>query len=201
MSCRVSRDDVERLDDLAREAGCSRSEYIRRILKLPVAMQTETAASLRTSTGARELEAAGDHGGRSPERAARSSSDYTPGSNICDDTDRRAVLVLTDVPIRKLCVAIDRWGTNYNQAVRALNALVKRLQGIKRVDEADAREIVYLLQVCARGNESAKKGIDAVAEEARELIGAARIDMRQRRCQQRREDGSACCRDDDGGAE
>lgn len=168
LTCRVPREDVAYIDALAADAGCTRSEYLRRLLKLPVAMQTETGASLRTSRGTAVLDASA--------RTVRvPDGDAGAGYQV----DRKSVLVLTDVPVRKLCIAIDRWGTNYNQAVRALNAIVRRLEDQTIVDKDDARDIMYLLTVCAQGNEMAKEGIDGVAGEALKLIDAAKIDMRR----------------------
>lgn len=168
LTCRVPREDVAYIDALAADAGCTRSEYLRRLLKLPVAMQTETGASLRTSRGTAVLDASA--------RTVRvPDGDADAGYQV----DRKSVLVLTDVPVRKLCIAIDRWGTNYNQAVRALNAIVRRLEDQTIVDKDDARDIMYLLTVCAQGNEMAKEGIDGVAGEALKLIDAAKIDMRR----------------------
>lgn len=168
LTCRVPREDVAYIDALAADAGCTRSEYLRRLLKLPVAMQIETGASLRTSRGAAVLDASA--------RTVR-VPDGDPDAGY--QVDRKSVLVLTDVPVRKLCIAIDRWGTNYNQAVRALNAIVRRLEDQTIVDKDDARDIMYLLTVCAQGNEMAKEGIDGVAGEALKLIDAAKIDMRR----------------------
>lgn len=174
VTCRIPRDDVEYIDGLAAEAGCSRSEYIRRVLKLPVAMQAEGTATLRTSRGDRRVGTVA----RESDDTIAHDANATPVSD-CDATQTpRAVLLLTDVPIRKLCVAIDRWGTNYNQAVRALNAIAKRFSDMPLVNRDDANDILYFLQVCAQGNEQAKKGIDSVAEEARQLLGVATIDMR-----------------------
>ena len=168
LTCRVPREDVAYIDALAADAGCTRSEYLRRLLKLPLAMQTETGASLRTSRGTAVLDASA--------RTVRvPDGDADAGYQV----DRKSVLVLTDVPVRKLCIAIDRWGTNYNQAVRALNAIVRRLEDQTIVDKDDARDIMYLLTVCAQGNEMAKEGIDGVACEALKLIDAAKIDMRR----------------------
>lgn len=187
ITCRIPRDDVEYIDELAAAAGCSRSEYIRRVLKLPVAMQAESSATLRTSRGDRRIGTAA----RKVEDDLAQDANETPVSD-CDATQApRAVLLLTDVPIRKLCVAIDRWGTNYNQAVRALNAIAKRFSDMPVVNRDDANDILYFLQVCAHGNEQAKKGIDAVAVEAHELLGVATVDMRKDKSRKRRA-GSSC---------
>lgn len=187
ITCRIPRDDVEYIDELAAAAGCSRSEYIRRVLKLPVAMQAESSATLRTSRGDRRIGTAA----RKAEEDLAQDVIETPVSD-CDATQApRAVLLLTDVPIRKLCVAIDRWGTNYNQAVRALNAIAKRFSDMPVVNRDDANDILYFLQVCAQGNEQAKKGIDAVAVEAHELLGVATVDMRKDKSRKRRA-GSSC---------
>lgn len=187
ITCRIPRDDVEYIDELAAAAGCSRSEYIRRVLKLPVAMQAESSATLRTSRGDRRIGTAA----RKAEDDLAQDVIETPVSD-CDATQApRAVLLLTDVPIRKLCVAIDRWGTNYNQAVRALNAIAKRFSDMPVVNRDDANDILYFLQVCAHGNEQAKKGIDAVAVEAHELLGVATVDMRKDKSRKRRA-GSSC---------
>ena len=182
ITCRIPRDDVEYIDELAAAAGCSRSEYIRGVLKLPVAMQAESSATLRTSRGDRRIGTAT----RKAEEDLAQDANETPVSD-CDATQApRAVLLLTDVPIRKLCVAIDRWGTNYNQAVRALNAIAKRFSDMPVVNRDDANDILYFLQVCAQGNEQAKRGIDAVAEEAQQLLGVATVDMRKQRPRRRR---------------
>lgn len=187
ITCRIPRDDVEYIDELAAAAGCSRSEYIRRVLKLPVAMQAESSATLRTSRGDRRIGTSA----RKVEDDLAQDANETPVSD-CDATQApRAVLLLTDVPIRKLCVAIDRWGTNYNQAVRALNAIAKRFSDMPVVNRDDANDILYFLQVCAHGNEQAKKGIDAVAVEAHELLGVATVDMRKDKSRKRRA-GSSC---------
>lgn len=187
ITCRIPRDDVEYIDELAAAAGCSRSEYIRRVLKLPVAMQAESSATLRTSRGDRRIGTAA----RKVEDDLAQDVIETPVSD-CDATQApRAVLLLTDVPIRKLCVAIDRWGTNYNQAVRALNAIAKRFSDMPVVNRDDANDILYFLQVCAHGNEQAKKGIDAVAVGAHELLGVATVDMRKDKSRKRRA-GSSC---------
>lgn len=182
ITCRIPRDDVEYIDELAAAAGCSRSEYIRRVLKLPVAMLAESSATLRTSRGDRRI---GTSARKVDDDLAQDTNE-TPVSD-CDATQApRAVLLLTDVPIRKLCVAIDRWGTNYNQAVRALNAIAKRFSDMPVVNRDDANDILYFLQVCAQGNEQAKRGIDAVAEEAQQLLGVATVDMRKQRPRRRR---------------
>lgn len=182
ITCRIPRDEVEYIDELAAAAGCSRSEYIRRVLKLPVAMQAESSATLRTSRGDRRIGTSA----RKVEDDLAQDANETPVSD-CDATQApRAVLLLTDVPIRRLCVAIDRWGTNYNQAVRALNAIAKRFSDMPVVNRDDANDILYFLQVCAQGNEQAKRGIDAVAEEAQQLLGVATVDMRKQRPRRRR---------------
>ena len=182
ITCRIPRDDVEYIDELAAAAGCSRSEYIRRVLKLPVAMQAESSATLRTSRGDRRIGTAA----RKAEEDLAQDVNETPVSDCGATQAPRAVLLLTDVPIRKLCVAIDRWGTNYNQAVRALNAIAKRFSDMPVVNRDDANDILYFLQVCAHGNEQAKRGIDAVAEEAQQLLGVATVDMRKQRPRRRR---------------
>ena len=91
ITCRIPRDDVEYIDELAAAAGCSRSEYIRRVLKLPVAMQAESSATLRTSRGDRRIGTSA----RKVEDDLAQDANETPVSD-CDATQApRACLLYT----------------------------------------------------------------------------------------------------------
>lgn len=101
---------------------------------------------------------------------------YTPadrGSGLV-----RAV-ALTDKPIRDLRIALDRWGTNYNQATHALNILAMRFDAETRFDDETRRSLLNLMSLSVENSRRAAKGIREIRNDLDKIISRPVVDLRE----------------------
>lgn len=120
---------------------------------------------------------------RDPEGAARGSRKGRDGSGsdpkkVPERTfsepergpERTVKVLLTDAAWRDLKVELTRWGVNFNQGVRAINVVAKRLNSNAALRRNDVDEIVDALKSASRTFERCRKGLDGVAEKVDEVV-------------------------------
>ena len=89
-------------------------------------------------------------------------------------------LVLTDRAFRQLTLELSRWGTNYNQAVRAVNRIARRVTHAGFLDPLDVAEIMQLLRVFARSNEKTWLGLGDLRRDFDAAVASSRVlDLRE----------------------
>lgn len=89
-------------------------------------------------------------------------------------------LVLTDRAFRQLTLELTRWGTNYNQSVRAVNRIARRVTRAGFLDPLDVAEIMQLLRVFARSNEKTWIGLGDLRRDFDAAIASSRVlDLRE----------------------
>lgn len=165
MTFRLARTSAKALDERAAALGMTRSDLLRVLIALPVALDVASSKGARTASD--DIDGAADK--------AVSEADSVPQTAPADAGE---VLLLTDKPLRDIRIAIDRWGQNYNQSVRALNRLMRRFGYRRHLTEEEFGELLECLRACARSNEKASAGIKQVHEDMKELVGRDRYDMR-----------------------
>ena len=84
--------------------------------------------------------------------------------------ERTVKVLLTDAAWRDLKVELTRWGVNFNQGVRAINVVAKRLNSNAALRRNDVDEIVAALKSASRTFERCRKGLDGVAEKVDEVV-------------------------------
>ena len=120
---------------------------------------------------------------RDPEGAARGPREGRDGSGSVpkkvpartfSESDRGpekpVKVLLTDAAWRDLKVELTRWGVNFNQGVRAINVVAKRLNSNAALRRNDVDEIVAALKSASRTFERCRKGLDGVAEKVDEVV-------------------------------
>ncbi|MDO4428609.1 MAG: hypothetical protein Q4B91_03775 [Atopobiaceae bacterium] len=82
--------------------------------------------------------------------------------------DENAPLILDSTTWKRLLIESRRWGSNYNQGVRALNKIGARYGNPPR-DALRAEEVVRLASLSLQNLKLAKEGIDNLVEIARTI--------------------------------
>ena len=103
-------------------------------------------------------------------------------------------LVLTDRAFRQLTLELSRWGTNYNQVVRGVNRIVRRVTRAGFLDPLDVAEIIEMLRTYARSNEKTWIGLGELRRDFDAAVASSRVlDLREstnrRRRRRRRGEG------------
>ncbi len=109
-----------------------------------------------TSQGSRERH---EGSGTAPEKA-RAQTFSEPKA----DAEGIVKVLLTDAAWRDLKVELTRWGTNFNQGVRAINTVARRLNANQALRRNDVDEIVAALRTVARTLDGCRKGLGKVGE-------------------------------------
>ena len=97
------------------------------------------------------------------------------------------VVLVTDRPIEALRTAVDKWGTNHNQAVRAFNTLARYLCTTS-ADAVDMSEVELVLRAAAQAEERAWQGIRELDRSLEPLYETRKfLDLRRKKRRRRKE--------------
>ena len=192
---RVSQDLADSLDARVEKLRVTRSDYIRMLLMLPITFETEATMTHSPSDTRRdaaysvsEMDSKSYFAGRLTASFHMADEDNFTfahahinrderrddshgGSQIEVDTSRVTILTTSDVT--RLTTSIDRIGVNYNQAVHALNALIKRYSDAEELlDSGDIANVVEWLKAVQSSNEQVSHGLAMLAREAASIVDA-----------------------------
>lgn len=178
---RVSDETAASVVTRAERAGLTRSQYVRLLLMLPVDVVSDAAVMDSDVAGEEETAAFRPSesivdGVADTEKAFRDAgldavlnTDKGPFVLATKDGCTR-IAYLTEFEISNLRVAINRWGVNYNQAVHALNLIVKKyVADDSPLDGGEKREIKQLLRIAAYSNEEVGEGIKEIDSAVQKL--------------------------------
>lgn len=180
---------MEKLDPAALAAGLTRSDYIRVLISIPIRLEgigirSAAPAPARDPLGAAECGPDGapegsldPAAGPLPGRAAAATSATSPAPAEAPRQTGEQVVMVTARGLESLRVAIDRWGVNYNQGVRAINTVASRFVYVRSLHPDEYEEIMMLLRSCARSCELSWRGIRRVHDDIGEYLGGAVADI------------------------
>lgn len=153
VTLRLSREDNVRLASRAEAIGCSKSDFLRILLRLPVEFTLESVAlSAEDVVGIDRYES------------------QVPGGEVLKVACPRVAVSMMD--LRKLSGEVNRWGSNFNQIARAMNScadLGKRTGFLSKSSKASAR---YLMDSAYKQAQTAYEGVRRIEEEVYKLADA-----------------------------
>lgn len=173
-SIRFTKSELDHVDSSAARAGLTRSDYIRLVLSIPLEVIIEAErANMREGDAGAQTGAVGD----GPASAAPSVGAAVDGVGVVPAAGSGSVLLVSDKGLADLRVAIDRWGVNYNQGVRAINTVASRFVYVRSLHPEEYEEIMMLLRSCAHACELSWRGIKRVHEDIGMYLGGTVADI------------------------
>lgn len=185
------RRELSRIDASARTSNMTRSEYLRALCGL-VACEDERALSLLSSV---PLQSGRDSGRavesvafRCPRADAEALRGFSAGVGLSVSATLRAIAgsavlfaldgtqsrgegiaCVTDSAVWELALQIKRIGTNYNQAVHAINSIASWVRSAECIDNDEAKSIWEILKGVAKTNEGVGLALEELAEKTGDL--------------------------------
>lgn len=186
VSARFKEDELKSLDTKARAVGMSRSGYLRACARLPLQLDLGDLDPGNSPKGGTVPEGSDvgvedfpDSFSVGPEETFEGTSHADPYGHTEPSVYVTRAVALTDKPIRDLRIALDRWGTNYNQATHALNILAMRFDAETRFDDETRRSLLNLMSLSVENSRRAAKGIREIRNDLDKIISRPVVDLRE----------------------
>ena len=155
VTVRLPTADLTALDARADALNASRSDYLRTLVALPVTLDL---TSIRHATPGTE----------SLTRPLGPDLALTQPSG---QTESLAVQAITDSMLESISNEVRAIGVNYNQAVRALNRIIKKYGNHRALSQDERTEIAELYERLAKQNKTIYERLKALAADV-ELLSA-----------------------------
>lgn len=153
ITVRLPAADLTALDARADALNASRSDYLRTLIALPVALDL---TSIRHATpGTESLTRP-----FGPDLALLQSD---------SQTENLAIQAITDSMLESISNEIRSIGVNYNQAVRALNRILKKYGNHRGLSQDERTEIVGLYERLSKQNKAIYDRLKSLAEDVEAL--------------------------------
>ena len=161
VTVRLPTADLTALDTRADALNASRSDYLRTLVALPVALDLSSIrhATPGTESLTRPL---------GPDLALTQSA---------DQTDSLAVQAITDSMLESISSEVRAIGVNYNQAVRALNRIIKKYGAHRALSQDERTEIVELYERLAKQNKAIYERLKTLASDVEALSAKPSVNL------------------------
>lgn len=153
ITVRLPTADLTALDARADALNASRSDYLRTLVALPVTL--DLTSIRRATPGTESLTRP-----LGPDLALTQSS---------GQTESLAVQAITDSMLESISSEVRAIGVNYNQAVRALNRILKKYGTHRALSQYERTEIVELYERLAKQNKTIYERLKALASDVEAL--------------------------------
>lgn len=161
ITVRLPTADLTALDARADALNASRSDYLRTLVALPVTLDL---SSIRRATPGTE----------SLTRPLGPDLALTQPSG---QTESLAVQAITDSMLESISNEVRAIGVNYNQAVRALNRIIKKYGSHRALSQDERTEIVELYERLAKQNKAIYERLKAFAADVESLSAKPSVNL------------------------
>lgn len=161
ITVRLPTADLIALDARADALNASRSDYLRTLVALPVTLDL---TSIRRATPGTE----------SLTRPLGPDLALTRPSG---QTDSLAVQAITDSMLESISSEVRAIGVNYNQAVRALNRIVKKYGNHRALSQDERIEITELYERLSKQNKAIYERLKTLASDVESLSGKPSVNL------------------------
>lgn len=161
VTVRLPTADLTALDTRADALNASRSDYLRTLIALPVTLDL---TSIRHATpGSESLTRP-----LSPDLALTLSG---------IQTESLAIQAITDSMLESISNEVRAIGVNYNQAVRALNRIIKKYGNHRALSQDERTEIVELYERLSKQNKAIYERLKTLASDVETLSAKPSVNL------------------------
>lgn len=161
VTVRLSAADLTALDARADALNASRSDYLRTLIALPVTLDL---TSIRHATpGSESL-----------------TRPLGPGLALAlsgNQTESLAIQAITDSMLESISNEVRAIGVNYNQAVRALNRIIKKYGNHRALSQDERTEIVELYERLSKQNKAIYERLKTLASDVEALSAKPSVNL------------------------
>lgn len=161
ITVRLPTADLTALDARADALNASRSDYLRTLIALPVTLDV---TSIRHATpGTESL-----------------TRPLGPGLALMrsdSQTESLAVQAITDSMLESISDEVRAIGVNYNQAVRALNRILKKYGNHRALSQEERSEIIELYERLSKQNKAIYERLKILAEDVEGLSAKPSVNL------------------------
>lgn len=161
ITVRLPTADLTALDARADALNASRSDYLRTLVALPVTLDL---TSIRHTT----------HGTESLTRPLGPDLALTLSGN---QTESMAIQAITDSMLESISNEVRSIGVNYNQAVRALNRIIKKYGNHRALSQDERTEIIGLYERLSKQNKAIYERLKSLAADVEFLSGKPSVNL------------------------
>lgn len=161
ITVRLPTADLTALDARADALNASRSDYLRTLVALPVTLDL---TSIRHATpGSESL-----------------TRPLGPGLALAlsgNQTESLAIQAITDSMLESISNEVRAIGVNYNQAVRALNRIIKKYGNHRALSQDERTEIVELYERLSKQNKAIYERLKTLASDVEALSAKPSVNL------------------------
>lgn len=161
VTVRLPTADLTALDARADALNASRSDYLRTLIALPVTLDL---SSIRHATPGTE----------SLTRPLGSDLTLTQSA---EQTDSLEIQTITDSALESISNEVRAIGVNYNQAVRALNRILKKYGNHRALSQEERTEIIELYERLSKQNKAIYERLKALADQVEALSKTPSVNL------------------------
>lgn len=161
ITVRLTTADLTALDARADALNASRSDYLRTLIALPVTLDL---TSIRRATPGTES-------------LARPLGPDLALMHSVDQTESLAVQTITDSMLESISNEVRAIGVNYNQAVRALNRIIKKYGNHRALSQDERTEIVGLYERLSKQNKAIYDRLKTLASDVETLSAKPSVNL------------------------
>lgn len=161
ITVRLSTADLTALDARADALNASRSDYLRTLVALPVTL--DLTSIRRATPGAESL--------------TRPLGPDLALTQPTSQTNSLAVQAITDSMLESISNEVRSIGVNYNQAVRALNRIIKKYGNHRALSQDERTEIVGLYERLSKQNKAIYDRLKTLASDVESLSGKPSVNL------------------------
>ena len=161
ITVRLPTADLTALDARADALNASRSDYLRTLVALPVTLDLSSICHATPGT----------------ESLTRPLGPDLALTSPVSQTDSLAVQAITDSTIESISGEVRAIGVNYNQAVRALNRILKKYGNHRALSQDERTEIVELYERLAKQNKAIYERLKVLASDVEALSAKPSVNL------------------------
>lgn len=161
ITVRLPTADLTTLDARADALNASRSDYLRTLIALPVALDL---TSIRRATPGTES-------------LTRPLGPDLALTRPVSQTENLALQAITDSMLESISNEVRAIGVNYNQAVRALNRIIKKYGNHRALSQDERTEIVELYERLSKQNKAIYERLKTLAADVESLSDKPSVNL------------------------
>ena len=161
VTVRLPTADLTVLDARADALNASRSDYLRTLIALPVTLDL---SSIRHATPGTES-------------LTRPLGPDLTLTQSAEQTDSLEIQTITDSALESISNEVRAIGVNYNQAVRALNRILKKYGNHRALSQEERTEIIELYERLSKQNKAIYERLKALADQVEALSKTPSVNL------------------------
>lgn len=161
VTVRLPTADLTALDARADALNASRSDYLRTLIALPVTLDL---SSIRHATPGTES-------------LTRPLGPDLTLTQSAEQTDSLELQTITDSALESISNEVRAIGVNYNQAVRALNRILKKYGNHRALSQEERTEIIELYERLSKQNKAIYERLKALADQVEALSKTPSVNL------------------------